>query len=517
MAHSNSKKAAAPKAPPAPFVEATFLFRDVLRKPIEGLSIQLKVGQGTPPAPKWITGPDSTLDVQPAAPTPNSASPGAAPAQPGSSASTAAAASAPAVAPVKSDSNPGTVAASPSATGQPAASPDASLVANNMFEATTDKDGFSVTITNIARNQPVDVFVKNKRGEYVLKATVKPSKDISAFTIVSPEYHVDATTQLTAKDELEQNLDLPVVKDGEVMTIERLVKDFGQYIGWIQKVTEQGQVKKDFPARNKEIVENPKTHKKTTKITISHHYKVVDTGNPKTVSFGVLGSRLNYPSPALFSEDQYKHIATELGVEVAAVKAIVQQESGGHPFMENGLPQILYERHYFFNISVEKLRQKEKEEKGKEKPDASKKGKSATHKKKKIENPYPNFPDICFPQRGGYGPDGLHQYERMIRAASLDLDVALRSCSWGGFQIMGDYYASCGCSSAIDFANKFISGTDAQAEIFILFMKNVKSAAVDGLKTHDWRAVASSYNGGGWESSNPDYATNLDKYYREFK
>ncbi|MEM5317846.1 hypothetical protein [Paraburkholderia sp. JHI869] len=46
------------------------------------------------------------------------------------------------------------------------------------------------------------------------------------------------------------------------MTIERLVNDFGPYIGWSQKVTEQGRVKKDFPTSKKVVTEDEKTHKK---------------------------------------------------------------------------------------------------------------------------------------------------------------------------------------------------------------------------------------------------------------
>ncbi|MEI7294796.1 N-acetylmuramidase domain-containing protein [Paraburkholderia tropica] len=75
---------------------------------------------------------------------------------------------------------------------------------------------------------------------------------------------------------------------------------------------------------------------------------------PSTVILNILGSKLNYPSPSVFSESQYKNIATELNVEIAAVKAIVQQESGGKPFLENGLPPILYERGHFFDLSVKK-------------------------------------------------------------------------------------------------------------------------------------------------------------------
>ena len=204
---------AAPKAPSSPYVDVTFVFRDTLQKPIEGLSVQVRAGTGAPQRLQWKLGQDSDDP--------------------------------PAIAPAP------TLGVA-SAAGE---SPTVPMVNNGRPEA-TDKDGYAVTIQNAARNQPIDVLVKNQRGEYIWKATVTPRKDISAFTVVSPEYHLEATTKLTPKEELEQNLDIPVVKEGEVMTIERLVHEFGSYIGWSQKVTEQGKVKKDFPTRKKEVTED---------------------------------------------------------------------------------------------------------------------------------------------------------------------------------------------------------------------------------------------------------------------
>ena len=348
----------APKTPPSPYVEVTFVFRDVLQKPIEGLSVRLVAGAGAPPADPWTFGPDS--DNQPDHPT----------------------------------SAPG---------GASAPVADSSAQVTNKEEGVTDASGYLVTIHNAARNQPIDVQVKNRRGEYVWKATVTPKKDISAFTIVSPEYHLEATTKLTPKEEFEQDLNLPVVKEGEIMTIERLVKEFGPYIGWSQKVTEQGKVKKDTPTRKKEVTEDEQTHKKKTKITIEHSYKVVDTGKPTTVTFNVLGSRLNYPKNEVISDTQLASIARELKCEAAAIRAMVQQEASGSAYLTNGLPKIRYERHYFFRLSLS-----EKEQ--------------ANYKKTK--NPYPQFPDICFPVLGGYGPEGLHQYERLVKAAAINLEVA---------------------------------------------------------------------------------------------
>ena len=152
----HTRQPSAPRVPPSPYVEVTFVFRDVLQKPIEGLSVRLMAGAGAPPASAWKFGPDS--DDPPGVP-----------------ASAPEAASALGGAPVPA-----------------AGSPAQGVI--NAGVGVTDASGYLVTIHNAARDQPIDVLVKNRRGDYVWKATVTPKKDVSAFTVVSPEYHLEATT-----------------------------------------------------------------------------------------------------------------------------------------------------------------------------------------------------------------------------------------------------------------------------------------------------------------------------------
>lgn len=450
MAHSHhTPHSAAPKASPSPYVEVTFLFRDTLQKPIEGLSVQINAGSGVPHAPAWTLALDSDGSA--------------------------------ATGPVST----------PGAASAPAASPTKLMVDNKAGPVATDKDGYALTIRNAARNQPIDVLVKNQRDEYIWKATVTPKKDISAFTIVSPEYHLEATTKLTPKEELEQNLNLPVVQEGEIMTVKRLVHDFGPYIGWSQKVTEQGQVKKDFPAKKTEVAEDETTHKTKTKIIIQHHYKVVSNGKPETVAINLLGSRLNYPKSMLLTDDHFIYLANSLNCEAAAIKALSKQETVGngkwepdHGFDKNGLPKILYERHKFYGYTM---------------PNPGK------NSKNRPVNPYSKkYPDICNPAPGGFGKDGQHQYERFCRAASLHMEAAAKSTSWGAFQILGEAFGECGFSSAVDFANEHMKGIDEQVKVFEAFMKNVKPQAVKALKDRRWEDVATYYNGGGWRRKNPD-------------
>ncbi|WP_336600594.1 hypothetical protein [Paraburkholderia bengalensis] len=160
MTHQHrSKQRAVFKAPPSPFVEVTFVFRDILQKPVEGLFVRLKAGVGAQSAPAWKYDADR-------------GDPLAAPAS-------------------WAESGSG-ITSEPVAASAPAANPVEPMVINKTDPITTDKDGYAMTICNAARNQPIDVLVKNRRDEYVWKATVTPKKDISALTISSPEYHLEA-------------------------------------------------------------------------------------------------------------------------------------------------------------------------------------------------------------------------------------------------------------------------------------------------------------------------------------
>jgi hypothetical protein len=445
----------APKAPPSPYVQVTILFRDALKHPIEGLAVRLKTGAGAAPAPAWKIG-LATGDLEPAS----------------------------------------------VATPLP-------LLSSCSAEGVTNQDGYMTTIQNAARNQPIDVLVKNRRGEYVWKATVTPKKDICAFTINSPEYHLEATTQLTPKDRFEQDLNLPVVKHGEVITIDRLVKELGPYIGWSQKVTEQGKVKKDFPTRTTEVIEDEKSHKKKTKITIEHHYKVVDAGKPTTIIFNLLGSKLNYPKTLEISEKKYSEAAKILNCEVAAIKAIAMTESHGAGFCDNGLPKILYERHVFFRSLLPKNRRNE-----------------TSSLLKKEKNPYPAFPNLCLPTSGGYSEGEtddrgwshsdekvMHQYERFTRACALNRDAAIMACSWGAFQVLAFFYEEMGYASPTALANLSMRGVDEQFDLFVAYI-NMNKNAKKALQNKEWESFAYYYNGSGYS---PKYPKNMKGFYDKFK
>jgi len=46
---------------------------------------------------------------------------------------------------------------------------------------------------------------------------------------------------------------------------------------------------------------------------------------------------------------------------------------------------------------------------------------------------------------------------------------------------------------------------------------NKTNGLITALKNHDWETVASLYNGPKWQEQNPNYASNLEKYYNSYK
>ena len=161
--------------------------------------------------------------------------------------------------------------------------------------------------------------------------------------------------------------------------------------------------------------------------------------------------------------------AKKLGCEVAAVRAVIDVESRGG-FLPDGRPKILFERHYFSRLTKGRF--------------------DASH------------PGISNGKWGGYGAAGKHQYDRLSQAIALDRDAALRSASWGLFQIMGDHCKSLGYADAEAFVAAMVSGEAAQLDAFVGFVK--KNKLDDELIRHDWAGFARGYNGPAFRANRYD-------------
>lgn len=177
------------------------------------------------------------------------------------------------------------------------------------------------------------------------------------------------------------------------------------------------------------------------------------------------------------SEEDFKRAAEALGTAVNVVKAVTAVESRGEGFLPTGEPVILFERHIFSRETNRRF--------------------DASH------------PDISNRKPGGYGSTSS-QHKRLQRAAALDREAALRSASWGLFQIMGFNHEAAGHSTLQGFINAMYRSEGAQLDAFVDFIK-ADQTMWDALRSRRWAAFAARYNG-------PSYAKNQydTKLAREF-
>lgn len=183
--------------------------------------------------------------------------------------------------------------------------------------------------------------------------------------------------------------------------------------------------------------------------------------------------------------------AKRLGVEVAALRAILEKESKGSGFNADGTPKILYERHVMYN----RLRQN-----------------CGLNIAVLYKDKLPSLVHTSGYGAGGYGKYS-EQPKKLEAAAKIDRTSALESCSWGIAQIMGYHWKLCGFSSVQQFVNAMYKSEDSQFEVFVKFLEG--SGIVPYLKKLDWANVALRYNGKNYKQNN--YDVDLKLYYLKFK
>lgn len=175
------------------------------------------------------------------------------------------------------------------------------------------------------------------------------------------------------------------------------------------------------------------------------------------------------------TEQQYKKVASSLGCEVASIKAVEKVESSGNGFLKDGRPKILFEGHIFWKQLLAM-------------------GKNPTALRKGNEDIlYPTWNiDVVRPLYK------LDQYQRLEKAKKIDETAALKSASWGAFQIMGFNHKVCGFATV----QKFVQAQQDEFEQLSAFANYLLNTHLSvNLKHKDWKGFARGYNG-------PDYWKN---------
>lgn len=185
--------------------------------------------------------------------------------------------------------------------------------------------------------------------------------------------------------------------------------------------------------------------------------------------------------PKLLTEADYVQSANRLGISTATIKAVAKVEAPRGGFNPEGFPTTLFEGHKFHKFT-----------------------------KGKYDSEYPS---ISYPEwtRIHYR-DWAGERDRLALAISLDRDAALRSASWGKFQIMGFNHEIAGCSEIQEFVNRNCHSEGEQLTLFCNYIENEKLVAF--LRLQDWEGFAARYNGSGYKVNK--YDTKLRDAYDMF-
>lgn len=178
----------------------------------------------------------------------------------------------------------------------------------------------------------------------------------------------------------------------------------------------------------------------------------------------------------MISQEQYKDSAKLLNAEVAALMAVAEVESGGDGFLKDGKVKILFEPHVFWK-ELRKLG---------------------------IDpSTFTGVEDILYPVWGSkpYGKVS-QQHERLERAILINRDAALKSASWGKFQILGNNYKLAGYGTVREFVEAMNKSEDEHLKAFVNF--TINTFLDDELRNKDWKGFARGYNGALYWKNNYD-------------
>lgn len=185
----------------------------------------------------------------------------------------------------------------------------------------------------------------------------------------------------------------------------------------------------------------------------------------------------NYESSSITDWD-YEMFGKLLGVDPNCLRAVQKVETGGKGgFEKNGRPQILFEGHVFWRelikLGVDPL-------------------------KYKVGNE--NILYKAWDKTKYKG--GEKEWGRFEQATRINKSAAIKSASWGMFQIMGNNYALCGCTNIFTFYDLMCKDQFSQFMLGMEFLK--QSKLVPYLVKKDWAGFARGYNGASYAKNSYD-------------
>lgn len=173
------------------------------------------------------------------------------------------------------------------------------------------------------------------------------------------------------------------------------------------------------------------------------------------------------------TEEDFEEVARELGVEVAAIKAVTDIEAGkSHEgFWSEGKPLINFDLAMFRRMAA---------------------------RNKVNVGKYVRTHAVVFsrPNSVRYGSHLAAQQARLDAARTIHDLSAIEGTFWGMFQIGGFNWRKCGAESPDEFVRLMSRSERDQLELFANFVRN--TGLLKYLQSKNWAAFAKGYNGPGY-------------------
>lgn len=185
---------------------------------------------------------------------------------------------------------------------------------------------------------------------------------------------------------------------------------------------------------------------------------------------------------ARLSDADFNKAAEKLGVEVAAIKAVVSIEAGAamKGFFAPGVPVINFDAAMYRRF-VGKV--------------SNKQGDKST----KVPSGLTGY--------------GLKEWTQLVNARKVNAQAANMGTFWGMFQLGGFNYKLCGCESIDEFVDLMSYSEAEQLELFVIFIEN--SGMLPDLKAKNWAGFARKFNGASY--ARRGYHTKMASAYAKFK
>lgn len=182
------------------------------------------------------------------------------------------------------------------------------------------------------------------------------------------------------------------------------------------------------------------------------------------------------------TDEDFRIVAEELDVEIAAIKAVVSIEAGANMkgFWAPGVPVINFDRAMY-----NRFRHSAKDKSG--------------AKGEKVP--------------AGLTGYALQEWTQLINARRTNAQGANMGTFWGMFQIGGFNYKLCGCESVDEMVRLMSYSELEQLELFATFITN--AGMLNDLKNKNWAAFARKYNGASY--ARRGYHTKMANAYNKFK